>query len=222
MDISLSHKKLKYPAFLDTEIKPFAHFKEKQAKKVEEAEQALELEKDPLARFDRLIAERKLKEALPELEQIILKEPLSIPLNILMHSLLLQNKEYKQLAIHTKKFLNLLVGKKKYNMAAEVYYDCRVLDAKCKPIEPLQYYPLAKALCDEHRYKTAISLVKGFHRDFPNHTETPRIYLLVGRIYLEKLGIKDKAKHVLGFVIKHYPEFYEIKTVKKYYKEACR
>jgi len=218
MDISLSHKKLKYPAFLDTEIKPFAHFKEKKAE-----QEALKLEKeDPLGHFDQLIAERKLKEALPELEKIIIKEPLSIPLNILMHSLLLQNKEYKQLAIHTKKFLNLLVGKKKYNMAAEVYYDCRVLDAKCKPIEPLQYYPLAKALCDEHRYKTAISLVKGFHRDFPSHPETPKIYLLVGRIYLEKLGIKDKAKHVLGFVIKHYPEFYEIKTVKKYYKEACR
>ena len=164
--MNLTFNQKKTPAFFNNLVKPLAKNK-KDSKKLN-AELAT-VEEDILARFDRLIAERKTVEARQALEIILQDDPLNIPLNVLMHSLLIENKEYKILAIHTKKFLNILVENKDYDMAAEVYYACRVLDKKCKPIDYHHYYPLAKALCSKQHYCTVIELLKGFHKNFPNN-----------------------------------------------------
>ena len=196
---------LKRPAFLD--------------RTTEDLESKLD-DDHILSHFDELIAARKLKEAQPVLAKIILADPLNIPLNALMHSLLIQNKDYEKLAIHTKKFLNILVEKGDYDTAAEIYYECRVLDEQCKPINPEQYYPLANALRKKHYYGTAISLLKGFHKKFPDNRFVPKVYFLVGQIYLRNLAEKRKAKQVLAFVMKNYPECKEINAIKLFYKET--
>jgi len=168
--------------------------------------------------FDQFIAQGRINEGILSIKEILRRSPSSIPLNILLHSLLVQTQHKSMLAQHTKTFLPLLIKMESYDIAADVYIAAHRLNNNCKPNDPDCYYHLANELRKRNHSKTAINLLKDFHKKFKNNPNTARNYLLVAEIYAEDLQDQLRAKKILSFIHQTWPTSQWAKQAKKYYR----
>lgn len=172
-----------------------------------------------MRKFDDYISQGKINEGILTIKEILRTSPNSIPMNILLHSLLVQSERWSMLAQHTKIFLPLLMKLEQYDVAAEVYLVAYRLNKNCKPNDPECYHRLANELRKNNHSKTAISLLKDFHKKFAQHSsEVAKNYLLVAKIYAEDLKDDERAKRVLCFINREWPSSQWSKKAKTYYR----
>ncbi len=174
-------------------------------------------EAELMHQFDEYIAEGQTNKAILTIKEILIRSPSSIPLNILLHGLLVQTERWSMLAQHTRTFLPLLIKMQEYDMAADVYIAAHRSNKDCKPSDPDCYHYLANELRKKKHPKTAVNLLKDFHIKFKDNPDTAQNYLLVAQIYAEDLQDQVSAKKILNFIHKNWPTSKWGEQAKKYY-----
>ena len=114
--------------------------------------------------------------------------------------------ETKQLTIHGKEMISRAIPANKLSIALNVYLDCLKTDPSFKPKNATDYLPLATEMRKTRRFKGAVLLINGFHQKYPNNADTPPLYLMVAKIFIEDLSQDEKAAPILSFLRKNYPE----------------
>ncbi len=169
--------------------------------KVEEAPQDVVLNE-----LDQLIENDKYDAAKELLIASIKEEPEDITLRQKFHNLIKIMGETKQLTIHGKEMITRAIPANKLRIALNVYLDCLKADPSFKPKNATDYFPLATEMRKTRHFKEAILLINGFHQKYPNNTDTPPLYLMVAKIFIEDLSQDEKAAPILSFLRKNHPE----------------
>jgi outer membrane protein assembly factor BamD (BamD/ComL family) len=130
------------------------------------------------------------------------------------YSIWLRQKRHKALKLTHKerdfidnagKLLGELIDANRLRDATEIYIDLTDYDPKLRPARERDYEPLMEMLVQRGEYRRAVQMANGFHRDFPDSSSVPPLYLEVARIFFEYLDQPDKARQVADFLVKRYP-----------------
>lgn len=131
------------------------------------------------------------------------------------HSIWMRQKRHKALKLTNKnndfvdnggKLLGELIDANRLRDATEIYIDLTDYDPQLRPAREKDYEPLMDMLVHRGEYARAVRMANGFHRDFPNSSSIPPLYLEVARLFSEFLDQPEKARQVADFLLKNYPD----------------
>jgi hypothetical protein len=135
---------------------------------------------------------------------MIRKDPDNLELRKKFHKVVKILGDSKQLTYHGAGMIGRLLSSNQTIEAVNVYLDCLKVDPIFKPEISEHYLPLADTMRNMRLYKETIKLINGFHQYFPNNSQTPYLYLLAAKIFIEDLSQDEKARSILNFLKKHY------------------
>ncbi|PSQ92741.1 MAG: hypothetical protein BRD57_02350 [Proteobacteria bacterium SW_6_67_9] len=131
------------------------------------------------------------------------------------HSIWLRQQRHKALRLTSKerdfvdnggKLLGELIDQNRLRDATEIYIDLTEHDPQLRPAREKDYEPLMEMLVQRGEYRRAVRMANGFHRDFPDSSSVPPLYLEVARVLWEYLEQPDKARKVAQFLVDKYPD----------------
>jgi len=131
------------------------------------------------------------------------------------HSIWLRQKRHKALKLTNQdrafvdnggKLLGELIDANRLRDATEIYIDLTDYDPALRPAREQDYEPLMDMLIQRGEYRRAVRMANGFHRDFPDSSSIPPLYLEVARVFSEYLDRPDKARQVAEFLLERYPD----------------
>ncbi|MFE8070047.1 hypothetical protein QQM79_03225 [Marinobacteraceae bacterium S3BR75-40.1] len=93
-------------------------------------------------------------------------------------------------------------------------------DPDFKLDDPRLAYQCAQVLYNQGEYKLLISLLRDFHKRFPEFEDLPGAYLLVAKALANGYQRWDKARAFLQFIVKKYPEHSLAKLMPHYLKQV--
>ncbi len=163
-----------------------------------------------------LLQEGKNEEAAQRLAQIIQSAPGNIDARERMLKLARLNSDN---TLHTKQgqdYISYLFHENKFGLATKVYQECVAFDKQFRPVKPNERVEIARLLKGNGHNKTAVTLLGNLHRDFPAFDGTPAAYLLVAQLLCEQFGEDDKARQILQFVLKNYPNHVQAGEIQNY------
>ena len=169
-----------------------------------------------LTLFNQSIAEENYQMAQDILKAILIEDPNNLALRKKFHKVTKLSGDNKQLTLHAKGLIARLIAKNQLSDAQVFYQDCIEVDAEFSLAEAEHYLPLAKQMRTTRHYKQAISLLSGFHKQYPNCKDIPYAYLLVIQIFMEDLSLNDKAKPVLEYLKNNYADHDVAAAVERY------
>lgn len=102
--------------------------------------------------------------------------------------------------------MGLLIDANRIREATEIFIDITDVDPELRPAREGDYEPLMHMLVQRGEYRRAVRMANGFHKSFPDSETIPPLYLEVARVFSERLGQPDKARGVVNFLLKHFPE----------------
>lgn len=196
-------------------------------KKLQEAqqakEQAPEFEVDSQSNItgqaELLTREGKLDEALAYIKETTAES--GIVSSVLLeryYNLLKMRKHTKEMVSHGLKYLNRLIKNNLKTKACQVYIDCATADKAFKPTAR----DLAKVgawLNQENKVKASINAHSRLINFYPENRLVPKTYLLLAKIYNEKMNNKTKSKAILNILIKKFPDHDIITHAKQYIQQ---
>jgi len=131
------------------------------------------------------------------------------------YDLLKSSQQISDLLIHAKTYLDLLAEEGEKQTACEVYNECLSLDAKFRPnADGLS--KLAQWLATRGQSKAAMQACVQFSRAYPDHPDIPTVYFLMAKLFNEKLNDTVKAKKVVQWLVKNFPDNKHTLMAKKY------
>ena len=98
----------------------------------------------------------------------------------------------------------------------QVFMDMRQVIDDFKPDNATERFELAKLLAGNGQARLAMSLLNNLHVDFPSYADTPKAYHLVAKLLSEQFNDDTKAKAIIDFVVKKYPNYADIEAIKEY------
>ncbi len=131
------------------------------------------------------------------------------------HSIWLRQQRHKALKLTSKerdfvdnggKLLGQLIDQNRLRDATEIYIDLTEHDSRLRPEREKDYEPLMAMLVQRGEYRRAVRMANGFHRDFPESSSVPPLYLELARVLWEYLDQPDKARQVAQFLVEKYPD----------------
>lgn len=152
-----------------------------------------------------LIAEGKNQEAALRLEQIIQTTPGNIEARerlLKLQRLLGENAQHLR---QGQDYISYLFHENKIGMATKVYQECLTYDKEFRPARPNERVEIARMLRNNGQAKTAVALLGNLHAEFPTFDGIPAAYLMVAKMLCEQFSDDNKAKQILQFVLKYYP-----------------
>ncbi|MEF8833624.1 MAG: hypothetical protein V5A42_02050 [Halofilum sp. (in: g-proteobacteria)] len=102
--------------------------------------------------------------------------------------------------------LSELIDANRLREATEVFIDITDIDPALRPARETDYEPLMNMLVQRGEYRRAVRMANGFHKDFPQSTSIPPLYLEVARIFADFLQQPDRARQVADFLIRRFPD----------------
>jgi outer membrane protein assembly factor BamD (BamD/ComL family) len=102
--------------------------------------------------------------------------------------------------------LSELIDANRLREATEVFIDITDIDPALRPVRETDYEPLMNMLVQRGEYRRAVRMANGFHKDFPESTSIPPLYLEVARIFSDFLQQPDRARQVADFLIQRFPD----------------
>jgi len=121
------------------------------------------------------------------------------------YDLLKSSQQISDLIIHAKTYLDLLAEEGEKQTACEIYGECLSLDAKFRPnADGLS--KLAQWLAGRGQSKQARQACVQFSRAYPDHPDIPTVYFLMAKLFNEKLNNKVKAKKIVQWLVKNFPD----------------
>jgi tetratricopeptide (TPR) repeat protein len=163
--------------------------------------------KEPLERkLQALLAQDKVAEAIAELKDGMRYARLDPELNTRLHGLYVRQGEPVLTLEHGQQWLTALTeaGATKESLAA-----LRAL-LKIDPTFVVQdgnaILPLADIANKQGDRELAVSLVRGFDKRFPKHSDTPGIVFLAAKLMSEHGRQHEKSIHLLRALLANFPE----------------
>lgn len=174
-------------------------------------------EQDPaLADYRRFMSEQNYPAALEELRNLLPQRWEDLETHRLLHKLagLVGNTDV--LLRHGKEFIPILLDRGRTREAVDIYRACIAADPGFRPGRAEDYLPIAQMLRDARQAKQAVALINGFHKRFPNHEQTPPLYLLVAKLFHEELDDPEQARRILSFTRRVFPQHRMTSSIDRY------
>ena len=173
--------------------------------------------REPLERrVQALVEADKLPEAIAEFKDGMRYARLDPELNTRLHGLYLRQGQREETLAHGQQWLTALTeaGAAKESLAA-----LRAL-LKIDPAFVVQdgnaILPLADIANKQGDRELAVSLVRGFDKRFPRHTDTPGVVFLAAQLMSEHARQHEKAIHLLRALLANFPEHAVVAQAKTY------
>ncbi|MGZ5063551.1 MAG: hypothetical protein ACXWAU_16835 [Usitatibacter sp.] len=153
-----------------------------------------------------LVADGKLEEAAARIEDNLRRQWDNNKLHDQYQKLLLLQGVPKAIAKHVNEYVPKLMREKKAARAVEVYEAARKVVPDLLIADSTIVLPLATQACELRREATAFELLKGFDKRFPQSADIPGVYMLAGKILLEKHGDYLMARKIFEHLAKKFPQ----------------
>lgn len=131
------------------------------------------------------------------------------------HAIALRQKRHKVLRLTDRErqlidnggtLMAQLIDANRIREATELFIDLTEVDPGLRPGREGDYEPLMQMLVQRGEYHRAVRMANGFHKDFPESTSIPPLYLEVARIFSETLQQPAKARQIAEFLLQRFPE----------------
>jgi hypothetical protein len=153
-----------------------------------------------------LVADGKLAEAAGRVQERLRREWDDNKLHDQYHKLLLLEGQPGPLVRHVNEYIPKLLREKKAARAVEVYEAARKVVPDLALTDGTLILPLATQAAELRRDAVALQLVKGFDKRYPDSGDIPGVYLLAGRILLERQNDYAMARKILLHLASKYPK----------------
>ncbi len=166
--------------------------------------------------IDILLQEGKHTEAVSWLAEEIELQPNDFALRERLHRILYSIENKKGLQYYSADYIVrlLLVGKP--SEAIRIYLECYKLIPEFKLKGARHRHEMARLLVGNGQSRAALSLLNDLHRDYPSYEGIPGAYLLVARIMFEYFSHEDKARRILEYLTKKYPDHPSQEKIQSY------
>lgn len=163
-----------------------------------------------------LIAEGKTQEAAQRLSQIIADTPGDLEARDRMLKLARIMSDNALHARQGQDYISYLFHENKVGMATKIYQDCVAFDKQFRPARPTERVEIAKMLKANSQAKAAVAILGNLHTEFPSFDGIPTAYLMVAKLVCEQFADDQKARQILQFLQKYYPNHATAAEVQEY------
>lgn len=129
-----------------------------------------------------------------------------IEMRQLYHQMLVNDKEHEAVLEHASAFIPELLESNQGKQALAIFNDCLELDPAFRLTLPADIHKLATAAQKADEHKIVVSLINGFMQKHPDYPDAIELLLMAARSLQHHFGQKEKAKQILRYIIKRYPE----------------
>lgn len=169
-------------------------------------EQDDETRYENMGAVEQFIAQENFAAAAEELKSIIRANPDDPDLRLKFHKLVKLENNTKQMLVHGDGLITRLLVLNRKLDAMTVYLDCVTADPAFRPSDKDTYLPLAQLLRAHKQQARVIQLLNGFHKRFPNDPLVPQLYLFVAQVFIDDLSQDTKARPILEYLAKAFPD----------------
>ena len=139
----------------------------------------------------------------------------SLELAKLYYDLLKEHRKFKELIPHAKVYIDLLMDQSLKSAAREIYMECLAHDAKFAP-KPDSFFKIAQNFAQLGDNKQAMNACLSLTKTYPEHAVIPEVYFFMAKVLNEKLNNKIKAKKIINWSMKKYPDHRTTPTARRY------
>ena len=133
----------------------------------------------------------------------------------LYYDLLKKHRKYRELLPHAKVYIDLLMDRSHNSAAREIYTECLAHDAKFAP-KPDSLFKIAQNFAQLGDNKQAMNACLILTKTYPEHSVIPEVYFFMAKVLNEKLNNKIKAKKIISWSMKKYPDHRTTPTARRY------
>lgn len=161
---------------------------------------------DVAATIGRLVGAGEVDQALDIAYEAQRTAPDDVAAHERYHKLLALAKKDERLLNHSQRYLALLLQKGKGDEALALFRAMQARVPDYTPEQPGMLLRLAEAARRRREYKESLSLVKGFDKRFPRHTDIPAVYLFAAQVLSENLRQDAQARKLLEVLVARFPD----------------
>jgi hypothetical protein len=176
-------------------------------------------ETDPAMReVEILIHEGKIEDARDRLIELVKANPGEMRYRERLHRVLIGTGDVDGLRAYSADYISRLMLEGRPSEALRIYSECYRIDKEFKFGNARQRHEMARLLRKNGQARAALAVLNNLHRDFPAYEGIPDAYLLVARLLCENFNQDAKARQVLEFLEKKYPDDPRMAQVQEYRK----
>jgi tetratricopeptide (TPR) repeat protein len=153
-----------------------------------------------------MIKEGYLEKAGKELLKVIETNPGDLNSWQRYFKILLLESNVAELNRFAQEYINYLLGHEKDMEAMDVYLDVQRNIADFRPKTGVQAFALANRLRAHGHAGLALNLLNNMHKHYRGYEGIAKAYMLAAQILCEQFGEDIKARKILNFIIKKYPQ----------------
>jgi len=169
-----------------------------------------------LNKANQLIEEGRLKDAFVLMKAALRGKKIeNLELAKTYYDLLKENGKRPELLTHAKAYIDILIDKTQKASARDVYTECLVHDAQFTP-KPDSFFKIAQSLAQRGETKQAVNACLRLTKTYPEHAVLPEVYFFMAKVLNEKLNNKIKAKKIISWSTKKYPDHKTTPMAKRY------
>lgn len=173
-------------------------------------------------RADILIKEGYLEDAGKSILEIIETTPADLSSWQRYFKILILQGRYEELNGFAQEYVNYLLHQEKDMEAMEVYLDAQRVIAGFRPKTGVQAFTLANRLRAHGHAGLALNLLNNMHKHYRGYEGIAKAYMLAAQILCEQFGEDVKARKILNFIIRKYPQSISSREATDYLKVVDR
>lgn len=158
-----------------------------------------------MAEVEVLIKEGKLPEARDRLLALTRDYPADLAAWRKLFRILVMLNDADTMRTAAKQFISRQFAENNIREAAACYLEAAKVAPDFRPASAEQRFELASYFSQGVEPRATVALLNNLHGDFPMFERIPEAYMLVARLLSERFNQDDKARAVLGFILKKYP-----------------
>ena len=155
---------------------------------------------------DVLIKEGLLNKAGQELLKIIETNPGDLKSWQRYFRILILEGQHDELNRFAQEYINYLLHQDKDIEAMEIYLDAQRIITDFRPKTGVQAFALANRLRAHGHAGLALNLLNNMHKHYRGYEGIAKAYMLAAQILCEQFGEDIKARKILNFIIRKYPQ----------------
>lgn len=171
-----------------------------------------------LAQVEVLIKEGKLPEARDRLLAVTRDYPADTAAWRKLFRILVMLNDGETMRKAAREFISRQFAENNLREAAACYMEAAKVAPDFRPASPEQRFELARYFSQGVEPRATIALLNNLHADFPMFEHIPEAYMMVARLLSERFNQDDKARAVLGFIQKKYPQSAQAGEARDYMK----
>lgn len=153
-----------------------------------------------------MIKEGMLDRAGIELQKIIENNPGDLTSWQRYFKILLLENNDSELNRFAQEYINYLLGHGKDLEAMDIYLEVQRVIVDFRPKSGVQAFALANCLRAHGHAGLALNLLNNMHKHYRGYEGIAKAYLLAAQILCEQFGEDIKARKILNFIIRKYPQ----------------